>query len=141
MACSDRINISCPPSPLVKSVIVVVPPVKNILYPATDGVALLASVPMSRRPPPSAYRNKALIAFANKRKFPIQHYAARFAAKEAVYKAFGDRISLSWKDMTILNDKNGKPYCRLNDAQFKNKILISISHSKNYAVANAIITP
>jgi len=84
--------------------------------------------------------NDEEIAYAQKRKFPTQHYAARFAAKEAVYKAFGDNKSLSWKDMTILNDEHGKPYCRLNDVTFKNKILISISHTEHYAVANAIIT-
>jgi len=84
--------------------------------------------------------NDEEIAYAQGRKFPTQHYAARFAAKEAVYKAFGDNITLSWKDMTILNDKNGKPYCKLKDKTFKNKILISISHTKNYAIANALIT-
>ena len=84
--------------------------------------------------------NEEEIEYAKERKFPAQHYAARFAAKEAVYKAFGDNKTLSWKDMTILNDENGKPYCRLKDKNFKDKILISISHSKNYAVANAIIT-
>lgn len=80
------------------------------------------------------------IAYAQKRKFPTQHYAARFAAKEAVYKAFGDNTALGWKDMTILNDENGRPYCRLKDGNVKNKILISISHTPNYAVASAIIT-
>lgn len=84
--------------------------------------------------------NKEEIDYAKGRKFPTQHYAARFAAKEAVYKAFGDNKSLSWKDMTILNDENGKPHCQLKDKNFKDNILISISHTKNYAVANAIIT-
>jgi holo-[acyl-carrier protein] synthase len=84
--------------------------------------------------------NPEEIAYAKKRKFPTQHYAARFAAKEAVYKAFGDNRSLGWKDMTILNDKDGKPYCKLKKKSFKKKILISISHTKNYAVASAIIT-
>ena len=83
--------------------------------------------------------NEEEIEYAQKHKFPTQHYAARFAAKEAVYKAFGDNKTLGWKDMTILNDENGKPYCRLKVKGFKNKILISLSHSKNYAVANAII--
>jgi len=85
--------------------------------------------------------NEEEIAYAQKRKFPTQHYAARFAAKEAVYKAFGNRTSLSWKDMTILNDTHGRPYCRLKNDQQKHNILISISHTKHYAVANAIITP
>ena len=85
--------------------------------------------------------NDEEIEYALKRKFPTQHYAARFAAKEAIYKAFGSYKTLGWKDMTILNDENGRPYCRLKDKKIKNKILLSISHTKNYAVANAIITP
>ena len=83
--------------------------------------------------------NEEELEYVKKRKFPAQHYAARFAAKEAVYKAFGDNKSLLWKDITILNDENGKPYCRIKDNNFKNKILLSISHTRNYAVANAII--
>jgi len=85
--------------------------------------------------------NKEEIEYAQKRKFPTQHYAARFAAKEAIYKAFGNYKTLGWKDMTILNDEDGKPYCSLKDKNIKNKIFLSISHTKNYAVANAIITP
>lgn len=84
--------------------------------------------------------NEEEIAYAKDKKFPAQHYAARFAAKEAVYKAFGDKKALGWKDMTILNDKNGKPYCRLKKKGLKGKILISISHTQSYAVASAIIT-
>jgi len=85
--------------------------------------------------------NSEEIEYAQKRKFPTQHYAARFAAKEAIYKAFGDYKTLGWKDMTILNDEHGRPYCRLKDKKIKNKIFLSISHTKNYAVANATITP
>ena len=85
--------------------------------------------------------NDEEIEYAQKRKFPTQHYAARFAAKEAIYKAFGDYKTLGWKDITILNDANGRPYCRLRDKNIKNKIFLSISHTKNYAVANATITP
>lgn len=80
------------------------------------------------------------IAYADERRNPAQHYAARFAAKEAILKALGDNAHVSWKDMKILNDKNGRPYCEYGDKKFKNKILISISHTENYAVASAIIT-
>jgi holo-[acyl-carrier protein] synthase len=69
-----------------------------------------------------------------------QHLAGRFAAKEAVFKAMGD-ARLSWKDVEILNDKEGKPCCKiLNGRGKKIGVHISISHVKNYAVANAIIT-
>lgn len=67
-----------------------------------------------------------------------QHLAGRFAAKEAVFKALGD-LSLSWKDIEILNDKYGGPECKiLRGKSKKKKVHVSISHVKNYAVASAI---
>ena len=80
------------------------------------------------------------IAYAQKNKFPEQHFAARFAAKEAVLKAFGKNSHISWKDIRITNDEDGKPICKYTGKNFKNKILISISHTHVYAVASAIIT-
>ena len=69
-----------------------------------------------------------------------QHLAGRFAAKEAIFKAMGDS-DLNWKDVQILNDREGRPYCRiLNGRGVSKSVHISISHVKNYAVANAIIT-
>ena len=80
------------------------------------------------------------IAYGRRHKFPYVHYAGRFAAKEAIFKAMGDP-KLSWKDVNIINDDNGKPVCYYTNNNFKNQILISISHCKNYAVASAIVTP
>lgn len=69
-----------------------------------------------------------------------QHLAGRFAAKEAVFKALGD-VRLNWQDVEILNDKEGRPYCRILNGRIKKvEVHISISHVKNYAVAQAIIT-
>lgn len=69
-----------------------------------------------------------------------QHLAGRFAAKEAVFKALGDS-KLNWQEVEILNDKEGKPGCNIRNGKNKNiEVLISISHVKNYAVANAVIT-
>ncbi len=69
-----------------------------------------------------------------------QHLAGRFAAKEAVFKALGHK-DLNWKDVRILNDKEGKPYCKvLIERGKKIDVHISISHVKTYAVASAIIT-
>lgn len=84
--------------------------------------------------------NEEEIQYAQSYKFPAQHYAARFAAKEAIYKAIGDKPHLGWRDMTILNDQNGKPYCVFKDKGITQSVHLSISHSKNYAVANAIVT-
>ncbi len=80
------------------------------------------------------------IDYARKHKNPMHHFAGRFAAKEAILKAIGDNAHVNWKDMKILNDKHGRPYCVYSDKTFKHKILLSISHTENYAVASALIT-
>lgn len=72
-----------------------------------------------------------------------EHYAARFAAKEAIYKALNNLLEdkISWLDVEIVNNKTGKP-----EVVFLNKIdkdlydiEISISHCREYAVANIIV--
>ena len=74
-----------------------------------------------------------------------QHYAARFAAKEAAYKAISDELlnkfDVVWKDIEIDNDKNGRPILHINKVDndnIENKD-ISISHCKQYACANVVI--
>lgn len=88
------------------------------------------------------------IKYSNARRFSHQHFAARFAAKEAVVKAFGAprRFPLKWTDIEVLNDKEGKPIIEFhNDAlELKKRkkvdgVIVSMTHSKNYAVANAIL--
>ena len=88
------------------------------------------------------------IAYSKKRRFQEQHLAARFAAKEAVLKAFGDKISSvhNWQDIEILNDRTGKPYIRFHRSAKKLKkkekiddVVLSMSHCKGHAVANAIL--
>lgn len=81
------------------------------------------------------------IKYVNTHKFSAQHFAARFAAKEAVYKAIdgNDKKNIGWKDIEVLNEANGKPICQCSKIDVNQKILISLSHSKKYAVANAII--
>lgn len=66
-----------------------------------------------------------------------EYLAGRFAAKEAFSKAFGTGIgNLSFLDIEILNDINGKPY--ISKPKNSNSH-ITISHSKEYAVVNVII--
>ena len=74
------------------------------------------------------------------------HYAGRFAAKEAIYKAISsllkDRFGIAWKNAQVINDQNGNPkveFIGIEIPQIKN-IDISISHCKEYAVANVVIT-
>ena len=88
------------------------------------------------------------IAYSRKRRFQDQHFAARFAAKEAVLKAFGDKLSSihNWQDIEILNDKSGRPYIRFHRSAKKlkikeriNNVILSMAHCKGHAVANAIL--
>jgi holo-[acyl-carrier protein] synthase len=83
--------------------------------------------------------NDEEINYSRRQKNPYQHYAVRFAAKEAVFKAVGDP-KMGWKNLTITHDPQGKPVCHYDAQGFTNKILISLSHSKDYAVASAIVT-
>ncbi|MDD5045420.1 MAG: holo-ACP synthase [Candidatus Omnitrophica bacterium] len=76
---------------------------------------------------------------AESRVTKYEHLAGRFAAKEAVFKALLDK-EISWKDIEISNDKDGRPVCTLLRRAKKNyEIHISISHVKNYAVASAVV--
>ncbi|MBI4846086.1 MAG: holo-ACP synthase [Candidatus Omnitrophica bacterium] len=87
------------------------------------------------------------IEYSMKRRFYFEHLAARFAAKEAVLKAFGDGFSsANLKDIEIVNDKNGRPGVILKADMDKLKkkkkicsISVSMSHTKNYAQAIAIL--
>ena len=78
----------------------------------------------------------------------METYAGIFSAKEAISKAIGTGVrEFSLIDLEILNDDLGKPYVVVSeklDKILKNKkesyqIEISISHSKKYATAMAII--
>ena len=81
----------------------------------------------------------------SKNKMKYQHYAARFAGKEAIFKAISkilsDKYSISWKDVEIINDENGRPQIIFLNKQYKQiqSIDISISHCKQYATANVVI--
>lgn len=77
-----------------------------------------------------------------------QHYAARFAAKEAFSKALGTGITgFSLRDVYITNDKSGKPILNVKNSAAdvlrekcgECKIHVSLSHEKEYATAFVII--
>lgn len=74
-----------------------------------------------------------------------QSYAARFAGKEAVFKAISESLeskySISWTDIEITNDQNGKPTVaiyNINNLKI-NSIDISLSHCKDYAIATVTL--
>lgn len=84
------------------------------------------------------------IEIVEKRSNPYNSYAGRFAAKEAVSKAFGTGIrDFNLNDIEILNDELGKPYVRLKnnlEEMYRGySVMLSISHSKYNAVATAIL--
>ena len=88
------------------------------------------------------------IRYCDGRPNPFQHYAARFAAKEALFKAIGTGWSggVGWRDAEVRNRANGKPDLllsgkalevarRLGAARYR----ISLSHTDGYALAQVIL--
>jgi len=81
----------------------------------------------------------------SKGKQKYQHYAARFAVKEAAFKAVSelleDKFSVCWKDFETTNDKNGRPRINILGINTKHieNIDVSISHCKQYAIANVVV--
>ncbi len=77
----------------------------------------------------------------------FQHYAGRFAAKEAVFKVLNGKAdlesSLTFKNIEILNKNDGAPYVNILDDImidcFDINVDVSISHIKKYATATAIL--
>ena len=81
-------------------------------------------------------------------KNPAPFIAARFAAKEAISKAFGTGIGsvLGWHDMEIRRKKSGEPFVILHGkgkelfaARRAKQLRISLSHTANYAAVTAVL--
>ena len=74
-----------------------------------------------------------------------QHYAVRFAAKEATFKAltriFNDVNTVDWKNIKVINRENGRPmvYFEQKDNKRIQGVDISLSHSEDSAVATVMI--
>ena len=72
-------------------------------------------------------------------------YAARFAAKEAVFKATGLGLGkgMTWRDVEVVNDLRGKPevklYGKTAELLAEKKIHISLSHSKDSSIAMVVV--
>ena len=86
--------------------------------------------------------------YCNRQKFPAQHYAARFASKEAVLKAFGTGLSagMKWTDIEVLHGEGGGPIVNISgaakdlaDLKGVSQIMLSYSHDEGYAVAHAVL--
>lgn len=92
------------------------------------------------------YTQKEIEYCESKKNAKYQHYAARFAAKEAIFKAvsklLNNKFDISWKNAEIINDENGRPYINFLNTKIIEKIEdidISISHCKEYAVATVVV--
>lgn len=88
------------------------------------------------------------VAYARSMKHPHLHLAARFAAKEAISKAFGTGIGreLGWRDLEVVRETSGAPKVVLHGraeayarSRGVHEVLITLSHTTEYGAATAII--
>ncbi|MCY1035382.1 holo-ACP synthase [Corallococcus sp. BB11-1] len=84
-------------------------------------------------------------AYCRKHAQPGQHFAARFAAKEAVIKALGAPEGLRWHEMEVLNSTEGKPELKLSGATHLlaarlgiRCFHVSLSHTAGFAIAMVV---
>lgn len=91
---------------------------------------------------------KAEQDYCYSQKRPSIHFAARFAAKEAIAKAFGTGIGkeITWLDMEITREPSGEPKVLMTGVgkKYAEKmkvvdIKISLTHAEHYAAANAVV--
>ena len=87
------------------------------------------------------------ISYCQRRREYMQHYAGRWAAKEAVMKVLGTGLAqhVSWKDIEVVSRPSGQPEIALHGpvrdyAQSLGieRVLVTISHCHAYATATAI---
>ncbi len=88
------------------------------------------------------------MAYCLPHRHPAPFVAARFAAKEAISKAFGTGIGaqLGWRDMEIRKKESGEPFVVLHgkgrelfESRRAKQLLISISHTEHYAAVTAVL--
>jgi holo-[acyl-carrier protein] synthase len=87
------------------------------------------------------------LAYCRGKRRCYEHMAARFAAKEAVLKAFGTGISqrMRWTDVEVLNERSGRPRILLEGAVASfaeshglRDLDVSLSHTRDFALAQAV---
>lgn len=87
------------------------------------------------------------IRYCQSRKQATQHFAGRWAAKEAILKALGTgwRKGISWRDIEVRNDPSGRPVVGLRggakdivEQRGIREMLVSISHCRSHATAYAL---
>jgi holo-[acyl-carrier protein] synthase len=87
------------------------------------------------------------VAYCRDKKNQLQHFAVRFAAKEAVWKCLSETLhrlkkKLGHRDIGIRNSPSGKPEISLPPSlrQIEKRIHVSLSHSSSHVVAVAILS-
>jgi holo-[acyl-carrier protein] synthase len=87
------------------------------------------------------------IRYCQRRKHATEHFAGRWAAKEAVFKTLGTgwKRGMCWTDLEVRNDPDGKPRVYLRGASRDqaaqmgiSEVLVTISHCRAYATAYAL---
>jgi holo-[acyl-carrier protein] synthase len=88
------------------------------------------------------------IAYCRAKHHPAEHFAARFAAKEAVVKALADARGEGsfWLDIEIRNEQDGRPVVRLHgrahamaDRLKVRRVLLSMTHTRDLAAATVVL--
>jgi len=88
------------------------------------------------------------IAYCRRRRDPIPHLAARFAAKEATLKALGTGLSMGvhWRELEVRRERGQAPVmvlsgrCRaIAEAKGGRRVLLSLTHDGDYAMAQAML--
>jgi holo-[acyl-carrier protein] synthase len=88
------------------------------------------------------------IEYSKSMKYPARHLAARFAAKEAVSKAFGTGIgkAMGWRDIDVRKKPSGEPFLVLTGGAEKlamqrgvKNLLITLSHTDHHAMAVIVL--
>jgi holo-[acyl-carrier protein] synthase len=87
-------------------------------------------------------------AYCESQSRPAAHYAARFACKEAVSKAFSTGIGkhIGWRDIEVVREPSGQPRLVLHgkgaDLARRRNVAgssVSLSHCREYAAAHAVL--
>lgn len=88
------------------------------------------------------------IAYCQKRRDPVPHLAARFAAKEAALKALGIglRLGVSWRELEVRRERGQAPFVvlsgksrRIGEALGGRRLLLSLTHDGDYALAQCVL--
>src|SRR5947208_4667948 len=91
---------------------------------------------------------EAEIAYCQSRRDPVQHFAARFAAKEAALKALGTglRLGVSWRELEVRRERGQAPTLVLSGrsreiglARGGRRMLLALTHDGDYALAQALL--